>query len=257
MPHSPVIMSARYTLQNHPAFGDPLSKEDLYTLVARGSIARGEMCVDEDTGCSHTVGELVSGMRPVTHSRLNRPAYREISPDHDIPDADQEEVIEEEEEPKKEPKYRYTPSGEVILRHGHPSWLGYTKALFLVLLLLIAAGLLMPIQLEYAIIALLCATSTLIIISIARYSHDYIVTHERVELIWGIIGRSSKEARICDIRSIDVYESGLKGLLGLGTIDFSTAANAGIEVQFKDMRQAHEVKDLVRKLQKGVDPTED
>jgi len=25
MPHSPVIMSARYTLQNHPAFGDPLS----------------------------------------------------------------------------------------------------------------------------------------------------------------------------------------------------------------------------------------
>ena len=60
-----------------------------------------------------------------------------------------------------------------------------------------------------------------------------------------------------DIRSIDVYESGLKGLLGLGTIDFSTAANAGIEVQFKDMRQAHEVKDLVRKLQKGVDPTED
>ena len=260
MPHSPVIMSARYTLQNHPAFGDPLSKEDLYTLVARGSIARGEMCVDEDTGCSHTVGELVSGMRPVTHSRLNRPAYREISPDHDIPDADQEEEIEEEvevEEPKKEPKYRYTPSGEVILRHGHPSWLGYTKALFLVLLLLIAAGLLMPIQLEYAIIALLCATSTLIIISIARYSHDYIVTHERVELIWGIIGRSSKEARICDIRSIDVYESGLKGLLGLGTIDFSTAANAGIEVQFKDMRQAHEVKDLVRKLQKGVDPTED
>jgi membrane protein YdbS with pleckstrin-like domain len=219
------------------------------------------MCVDEDTGCSHTVGELVSGMRPVTHSRLNRPAYREISPDHDIPDADQEEEIEEEveeeEEPKKEPKYRYTPSGEVILRHGHPSWLGYTKALFLVLLLLIAAGLLMPIQLEYAIIALLCATSTLIIISIARYSHDYIVTHERVELIWGIIGRSSKEARICDIRSIDVYESGLKGLLGLGTIDFSTAANAGIEVQFKDMRQAHEVKDLVRKLQKGVDPTED
>ena len=257
MPHSPVIMSARYTLQNHPAFGEPLSKEDLYTLVARGSIARGEMCVDEDTGCSHTVGELVSGMRPVTHSRLNRPAYREISPDHDIPDADQEEVIEEEEEPKKEPKYRYTPSGEVILRHGHPSWLGYTKALFLVLLLLIAAGLLMPIQLEYAIIALLCATSTLIILGIARYSHDYIVTHERVELIWGIIGRSSKEARICDIRSIDVYESGLKGLLGLGTIDFSTAANAGIEVQFKDMRQAHEVKDLVRKLQKGVDPTED
>lgn len=131
------------------------------------------------------------------------------------------------------------------------------KALFLVLLLLVAAGLLFAIQLEYAVIALLCATSTLIGIGIARYSRDYIVTYERVELIWGIIGRSSKEARICDIRSIDVYEPGLKGLLGLGIIDFSTAANAGIEVQFKDIRGAHAVKDLVRKLQKGVDPTED
>ena len=92
---------------------------------------------------------------------------------------------------------------------------------------------------------------------VARVTHDHIVTPQRVELMWGIIGRNSKEARICDIRSIDVYESGIKGMLGIGTIDFSTAANAGIEVQFKDMRQAHEVKDLVRKLQKGVDPTED
>jgi hypothetical protein len=46
-------------------------------------------------------------------------------------------------------------------------------------------------------------------------------------------------------------------MLGLGTIDFSTAANAGIEVQFRDLRRAHEVKELVRKLQSGVDPTED
>lgn len=255
-------MSARYTLQNHPAFGEPLSKDDLYTLVARGSLARGEMCVDEDTGLTHTVGELISGMRANTaQSRLNRPAYREISPDHEI--VGEEEIIEEEEEAPEDDAddldddHSYTPSGEVILHHAHPSWLGYTKALFLVLLLLVAAGLLFAIQLEYAVIALLCASSTLIAIGISRFSHDYIVTRERVELIWGIIGRSSKEARICDIRSIDVYESGIKGLLGLGTIDFSTAANAGIEVQFKDMRQAHEVKDLVRKLQRGGPVTDD
>lgn len=272
--------AARYTLQNHPAFDEPLSKEDLYMLVARGSLARGEMCVNEDTGLSHTVGELVADMRRVNpQSRLARPAYREISPDldhhHDEPahppaaqeveeedgpdisESDAEEEDMEEVPAPKKRNYGLTPSGEDILHHAHPSWFGYTKALFLVLLLLVAAALLFVIQLEYAIIAALCASSTLIAVGIARYSHDYIVTRERVELIWGIIGRSSKEARICDIRSIDVYESGIKGLLGLGTIDFSTAANAGIEVQFKDMRQAHAVKDLVRKLQKGVAPTED
>ncbi|MCB1277306.1 PH domain-containing protein [Prosthecobacter sp.] len=252
-------MSARYTLQQHPAFSDPLTKEDLYTLVARGSLARGEMCVDEDTGLTHTVGELVSGMRRPSassgQSRLDRPAYREISPDSD--GYEEEEFVEEEPEEDEDDDFDYTPSGEVILRHAHPSWLGYTKALFLSLLLAVAGGLLFVIQLEYAIIALLCSSATLIAIGISRYSHDYIVTRERVELIWGIIGRSSKEARICDIRSIDVYESGIKGLLGLGTIDFSTAANAGIEVQFKDMRQAHEVKDLVRKLQRGAPATDD
>jgi membrane protein YdbS with pleckstrin-like domain len=260
-------MSARYTLQQHPAFSDPLSKEDLYTLVARGSLARGEMCVDEDTGLTHTVGELVSGMRRPTASsgqaRIARPMYREISPDTEMPEeAEAEDEAEEEIEETvpaedADDDRDYSPSGEVILHHGHPSWLGYTKALILCLLLTIAGGLLFVIQLEYAVIALLCASSTLIAVGISRYSHDYIVTRERVELIWGLIGRSSKEARICDIRSIDVYESGIKGLFGLGTIDFSTAANAGIEVQFKDMRRAHEVKDLVRKLQRGVDPTDD
>lgn len=260
-------MPARYTLPQHPAFSDPLSKEDLYTLVARGSLARGEMCMDEDTGHMHTVGELVSGMRRPSASRgqarIARPAYREISPDTELPEepeaeAAEEEEIEEAESAEDEDDDRdYSPSGEVILHHAHPSWLGYTKALFLCLLLTIAGGLLFVIQLEYAVIALLCASSTLIAVGISRYSHDFIVTRERVELIWGLIGRNSKEARICDIRSIDVYESGLKGLLGLGTIDFSTAANAGIEVQFKDMRRAHEVKDLVRKLQRGVDPTDD
>ena len=263
-----VLMSARYTLPQHPAFSAPLSKEDLYTLVARGSLARGEMCMDEETGHMHTVGELVSGMRRPSalngQARIDRPMYREISPDTEIPDEPEpeaeeaEEDIEEEAPAEDEDDDRdYSPSGEVILHHAHPSWLGYTKALILCLLLTIAGGLLFVIQFEYAIIAFLCASSTLIAIGISRFSHDYIVTRERVELIWGIIGRSSKEARICDIRSIDVYESGLKGMLGLGTIDFSTAANAGIEVQFKDLRRAHVVKDLVRKLQRGVDPTDD
>lgn len=273
------LMSARYRLQQHPAFSEPLSREDLYTLVARGSLARGEMCMDEVTGFSHTVGELISGMRQPSaiggQARITRPAYREFTPDTEIPEEEvleeedveeDEEEIEDEEDPEEDPDaleekakkdHDFSPSGEVILHHAHPSWLGYTKALLLCILLTTAGVLLFLIQLEYAIIAFLCASSTLIAVGISRYSHDYIVTRERVELIWGIIGKSSKEARICDIRSIDVYESGIKGLLGLGTIDFSTAANAGIEVQFKDLRRAHVVKDLVRKLQRGVDPSND
>ncbi len=259
-------MPARYSLQNHPAFSEPLSKEDLHLLVARGSLGRGEMCFDAATGHMHTVGELISGMRTprptASSARIDRPAYREIAPDLELPE---EEVAEEEtdevedtdEEDEEDDENVYTGSGELILHHSHPSWLCYFKALVLSILLAIAGGLLFLFDPIYAAVSLLAAATMLVGIGLARFSHDYIVTPERVELLWGIIGRSSKEARIQDIRSIDVYEHGIKGLLGLGTIDFSTAANAGIEVQFQDMRGAHAVKELVRKLQSGFDPTDD
>lgn len=244
-------MPARYVLQNHPAFSDPLTKEDLYILVARGSLARGEMVECDETGAMHTVGEVISGMRPPRESAVARPAFREITPDFEGPPEEGEgEQIEDE-------CFTYTASGELILHHSHPSWLAYSKALFLAILLAIAAGLLFLFEPTYALIALVLSVMVLFGVFVSRVTHDYIVTPQRVELLWGILGRSSKEARICDIRSIDVYENGLKGMLGLGTIDFSTAANAGIEVQFRDLRRAHDVKELVRKLQSGVDPTED
>jgi len=79
------------------------------------------------------------------------------------------------------------------------------------------------------------------------------VTEERVELMWGVIGRSSKEVRIRDIRSIDVRENMLTGLLGLGSVDFSSSANSGVEVVFSYVRGAHKVKQIVRELQRQGD----
>ena len=103
---------------------------------------------------------------------------------------------------------------------------------------------------KYFLVALGASTVTLACVTIARFTHDCFVTDERIEVVWGVVGRSSREIRICDIRSIDVHQSGLKGLLGLGTVDFSSAANAGVEVQFRDIRRAHDLKQLVRQLQK-------
>ncbi len=257
-------MSARYQLHHHPAFSELLSKEDLYVLVERGSLGRGEVCTDTQTGMDHTVGEVVSGMRAprglTATARVNRPVYQEIRADfldeeegegdEDAEAGDDEEEGEEgDEEETEEDDAEYTADGEKILHLSHPSWLSYTKALFLAMLLAIAAGLLFLFEGQHFLLALLASTATLTCVAIARFSKDYVVTEQRVELIWGVMGRSSKEVRICDIRSIDVYESGLKGLLGLGTLDFSSSANSGVEVQFKNVRGAHAVKQLVRQLQ--------
>lgn len=248
----------RYRLHHHPAFPNPLTKEDLFLLVEQGSLARGDLCTDMLTSRDHTVGDVITGMRPPTarsQARVGRPAYREIRADGPEEDAEEETDVDEIETLEaQEPEAsgdRFTAAGELILYQSHPAWFGYGKVLFLAFLLLIVTGMLLKISPGYALISGLAAAFLITLTTVIRISKDYLVTEERVEVVWGLIGRSSREVRICDIRSIDVYEKGLKGLIGLGNVDFSSSANAGIEVQFRDIRRAHEVKELVRELQRN------
>jgi uncharacterized membrane protein YdbT with pleckstrin-like domain len=119
--------------------------------------------------------------------------------------------------------------------------------------LAVAGALLAPLGLKYAVLGWLVASAALLAVGLFRFSKDYLVTDERVEVIWGVIARSSKEVRIRDIRSIDVRENALTGLLGLGSVDFSSSANSGVEVVFAQVRGAHKVKELVRELQRVQD----
>ena len=248
----------RYLIHNHPAFPGLLSREELHLLVERSSLARGDLCTDTLTSRDHTVGEAISGMRPPrasTAARMDRPAYQEFRADspHDV-ETPVPEDIDDDEEAEDEPveeALRYAESGELILYFTHPAWLSYAKTLFLCLLLFIAAAMLITIDAAYALICAALSFATFLWIAVARSCRDYLVTEERVEVIWGLWGRSSNEVRICDIRSIDVREHGLKGLLGIGTLDVSSAANTGIEVCFYDIRRAHEVKQIIRQLQRG------
>ena len=254
----------RYLLHDHPAFPGLLSKEDLFVLVERGSLARGDSCTDTLTRRDHTVGEVIHGMAPPRggRARVSRPAYQEIRADLPPEIMQQARVEPPPEEPEEQDEDGEEWSAgegdeevETLLHHAHPSWLSYCGSFVLIFLLLGGAGWLFTYGGEYALIPLLAALAWLLGVAIARFSTDYMVTDERVEKVWGILGRSSKEVRICDIRSIDVYQKGVLGLLGIGTVDVSSAGNAGIEVSFKNMRGAHEVKHLVRKLQRGSRPS--
>lgn len=265
----------RYLLHNHPAFPGLLSRQDLYLLVDRGSISRGELCTDIHTSCDHTVGEVITGMAPPRArraARIDRPSYREFRadlPPHEAeeppalaeapppaPPADMEDQEPEDGPPGEEPEEEdellpRTEEGERVHWMTHPSWLSYWRPSCLGLGLFAGAAWLQPVDEGWAIVAALSGLAVLIATAIARRSHDYLVTDERVEYVWGILGRSSKEVRICDIRSLDVSEKGLLGLLGLGTLDVSSASTAGIEVRFSHVRRAHEIKKTIRQLQRG------
>lgn len=258
--------AARYQIPQHPTLGGPHTKDELYLLVERGSIARGEIVTDRVTGRSHKVGELIDGMRPPrveeTSAMLERPAYQEFTGDTPWEmkgaglagdDALEEDAALHEEGEDMPGAFYEAPSSTAEVFHGHPSWFAYSRWLFVALLFaaLGAAG--MAIDWRFMAAGGIAASLTLCGVIIARQQRDYVITAERVEHEWGIWGRSSKEVRIRDVRSIDVDASGVLGVLGIGTLNVSSAGSEDIEVQFKHIRGAHKVKELIRQLQQRAE----
>ena len=86
-------------------------------------------------------------------------------------------------------------------------------------------------------------------IYVDRSRRTYTVTSRKVILEWGLLAKSSNEIRIKDIRSINVKKSGLLGLMGVGDVEFSSAASDQAEIVFASISNATEVRDLVRKYQ--------
>ena len=146
---------------------------------------------------------------------------------------------------------------EQILWTGTVSNLHYAGKWLLVVILLGAVigsfWLFLP---EYANIlwgvrAALVVIALLLIgwIQVDRRRRKYAVTNKRVSVEYGIISRTSNEIRIPDIRSINLQKRGCSGLLGIGRVEFSSAATDDADVVFWNTPDAEKVRDLVRSLQ--------
>jgi uncharacterized membrane protein YdbT with pleckstrin-like domain len=86
-------------------------------------------------------------------------------------------------------------------------------------------------------------------IQLDRSRRKYAVTNRRVSAEFGIVNKTSNEVRIQDVRSINLRKTGITGLLGIGTVEFSSAATDDADVIFWNTPDAERVRDLVRSLQ--------
>jgi uncharacterized membrane protein YdbT with pleckstrin-like domain len=86
-------------------------------------------------------------------------------------------------------------------------------------------------------------------IRLDRSGRKYTVTNKRVSVEYGIISKQSTELRIQDIRSINLTTSGLSGLVGIGRIEFSSAASDDADVVFWNVPDAEKIRNIVRSLQ--------
>ncbi|MFL6538746.1 MAG: PH domain-containing protein [Chthoniobacterales bacterium] len=91
----------------------------------------------------------------------------------------------------------------------------------------------------------------LLYISISRARQLYVVTNRKVEIQTGLVVKSSNEIRVKDIRSINVRKHGLAGFIGIGRVEFSSAATDDAEVTFVNIARADHVRDLVTNLQEA------
>ena len=82
-----------------------------------------------------------------------------------------------------------------------------------------------------------------------RARRRYRVTNQRVVMEYGRWVKDTQEIRIQDIRSMNVSKDGLAGLLGIGKVEFSSAATDDADVIFYHVGGADRIRDLVRKLQ--------
>ncbi|HYY35392.1 MAG TPA: PH domain-containing protein [Candidatus Binatia bacterium] len=89
----------------------------------------------------------------------------------------------------------------------------------------------------------------LLYIYISRARQRYIVTNRKVEIQTGLVIKSTNEIRVKDIRSINVTKHGLAGFIGIGSVEFSSAATDRAEVIFVNIAHADRVRDLVTNLQ--------
>jgi hypothetical protein len=90
-------------------------------------------------------------------------------------------------------------------------------------------------------------------IVLERSSHVYVITPRRLEAIHGLVAKDSTEIRVEDVRTINVRRNGLPGLLGVGSIEFSSSGDA-VDVCFADIWGARRLKKLVRRLQDELEP---
>lgn len=146
---------------------------------------------------------------------------------------------------------------ERILWSGHQSqwyFLGHWVVGLLVVALLTAGvwfyrvdlGRWLPWAYGVPVLALLVVIA---VVAFARRERTYRVTNHRVISIQGRVVTDTRELRIQDIRSMNVSKGGFTGLLGVGKVEFSTAATDDADIIFYQVGGADKVRDLVRSLQ--------
>jgi uncharacterized membrane protein YdbT with pleckstrin-like domain len=82
-----------------------------------------------------------------------------------------------------------------------------------------------------------------------RYSWAYTINGETIESREGLIARKVKSIRVRDLRNINVNQTLLQRIMGVGDVEFSSAGGSGIEVTFRGVDNPLQIKQMAQRMQ--------
>ena len=88
-----------------------------------------------------------------------------------------------------------------------------------------------------------------LVAAMLRYRYKFTITDEWIIMRVGLIARNTNEMQMNHIRAINIRQGIIERILGIGTIEISSAAGEGVEVKFTGIRDPHGVKERVRGLE--------
>ena len=132
--------------------------------------------------------------------------------------------------------------GEAIFFHGHPSWRSlpglYIRGLILALLAGVLAGLATRIaaghvEAGWVVVAVMVVFALLAGIGqLRRLQTTYAITDRRLAIETGLLSRELHQTRLERVQNVNAHQSLGQRMLGIGTVDFDTAAEAAFEFSF-------------------------
>lgn len=245
-------MEPRYHIVRGDRREGPFTEEEILDQIDLGQIRGGDLCVTDDDSTPRHIEDIFHVIAPVrkTEPTTALPAREPI--EEGDPEPERAYDLEEDDEDSEEEVEEEQTDDERRLHYfGHPSYLCYWKTLLLGCAAVLGGFYGSQFSGWYLFAGVFVGAIAIAYVIIERTTHDYLVTGLRVEVVRGIISKSSREVRIDDIRTINVEKRGLLGLLGIGTVEFASSGTDVVDVAFRDVWAAHRVKRIVRKLQDG------
>ena len=224
-----------YILNPDGTRAGPYAEEEVLDLLECGAMQPHEQCLHEESGRISAAGAMFQVINPAPGPAPD-PVPWQPAP---FPDGDEGKVSTSDK-----PRAR-------LLYRGSPCVLTYWRSVLLAALVVFAGYALRDKSPGMVPVGLIIGPLILLRAVLHRLGTLYLITSSRVEVIEGLLSRSSRELRVADIRAINVTRTGLTGLCGIGSIAFSSAADAQDDVVFHRVFGPTGLKNLVRRLQDG------